>query len=169
MRSRELPPGALLNEYRGGGAYTDAYFTEVPGAVSHSEYVEAFYTTPVFKLERLLLRWLVSKPSTDVQARQLALGTLSAFAAWNVERRAADQVLLSDFTGRTKSWLMVVAVENSGAQLSTRLYFGSAVIPVIHKKSGRPTLGFTFRSLLGFHKIYSRVLLHAARLRLAGS
>jgi hypothetical protein len=64
---------------------------------------------------------------------------------------------------------MVVAVENSGAQLSTRLYFGSAVIPVIHKKSGRPTLGFTFRSLLGFHKIYSRVLLYAARLRLAGS
>jgi hypothetical protein len=46
------------------------------------------------------------------------------------------------------------------------LYFGSAVVP-LRRKSGEPALGFTFSALLGFHKLYSRVLLSTARSRLA--
>jgi hypothetical protein len=165
IQTCELPPGALLRSYLSGGAYADCYFTEVARPVSHAEYVEAFYTTAVFKLERLILTWLFGRPSTDVQANQLASGVLNSFAAWSVEGRSANQLLLSDFRGRTRSWLMTAAVENA-ATPTTRLYFGSAVVPVVSGRSGQATLGFGFRSLLGFHKLYSRVLLRAARGRL---
>jgi hypothetical protein len=163
----ELPHGALLSKYQNGGAYADCYVTQTARHVSHAEYVEAFYTTPLFKLERLLLAWLVSKPSTDAQASQLASGILDSFAAWSVEERREDQLLMCDFQGRTRSWLMVVPMEdeNSGG---TRLYFGSAVVPARATRAGArtPGLGLTFRLLLGFHKLYSRALLFSAKSRL---
>jgi hypothetical protein len=133
--------------------------------VTHAEYVATFYTTPVFKLERLLLAWLVARPSTDAQVQGLASGTLDTFAAWNVEARADDQMLLCDFRGRTRSWLMIDEIQVNGAP-GTRLYFGSAVVPVTDRQSGQARLGFSFRALLGFHKLYSRVLLQAASRRL---
>ncbi|MDO8372388.1 MAG: hypothetical protein Q7T39_10710, partial [Polaromonas sp.] len=117
--------------------------------------------------ERLLLAWLVSKPSTDAQASQLASGTLDSFAAWSVEERCEDQLLMCDFQGRTRSWLMVVPAEGESAA-STRLYFGSAVVPARAPRAGArtPGLGLTFRLLLGFHKLYSRALLFSAKSRL---
>ena len=66
-----LPATSQLAAYRESGAYTDCYCIDLPGAVSLAGYIEAFYTTRVFKLERLVLRWLVARPSTDAQARQL--------------------------------------------------------------------------------------------------
>lgn len=166
IRSCELPPNALLRTYLRDGTYADCYVTEIARSVSQAEYVEAFYATSVFKLERLLLAWFVAKPSTDVQAAELAAGTRDAFAAWSVEGRSADQLLLSDFRGRTRSWLMSTASEMNGAA-STRLYFGSAVVPSARRTSGKPGMGAGFRALLGFHKLYSRVLLRAACSRLA--
>jgi hypothetical protein len=163
----ELPPGAFLEKYQHGEAYADCYVTQIARHVSQAEYVEAFYTTPLFKLERLLLAWLVSKPSTDAQASQLASGTVDSFAAWSVEERREDQLLMSDFQGRTRSWLMVVPVESESAE-GTRLYFGSAVVPARAARTGDPApgLGLTFRLLLGFHKLYSRALLFSAKSRL---
>ena len=76
-----MPAGALLTRYREGGAYADCYVTEIKRSVTHAEYVEAFYTTAVFKAERLILRWCVSRPSTDDEARQLAAGKRDSFAA----------------------------------------------------------------------------------------
>ena len=49
-----LPADALLARYAGAG-YVDCYTAEVRRDVSHAEYVEAFYTGSVFKLERYLL------------------------------------------------------------------------------------------------------------------
>lgn len=158
----ELPQGALLREYLQDGMYADCYRTSVTGRVSHAEYVEAFYTTAVFRLERLLLGWFASRPSTDVDAAGLASGARDAFAAWRVESRDMDQVLLADFTGRTRSWLMVAAGEGGG----TTLFFGSAVVPARSRRTGEATLGVAFRFLLGLHKLYSRVLLRAAKARL---
>src|SRR5205823_938521 len=83
IRSCQLPSEALLNRYLASGAYADCYVTEVARRVSHAEFVEAFYTTAVFKLERLILHAFVSRPSTDAQAGQLARGELSSFAAWS--------------------------------------------------------------------------------------
>lgn len=152
-----LPESALLARYRDGGAYTDCYALELPTRVTHEAYVAAFYTTRLFKLERMILRLAVNRPSTDEGARALAAGADADFAAWSVEARAENQLLMCDFMGRTRSWLMVELL-NSG----TRLYFGSAVVP----KHGSRGMGFPFDLLLGFHKVYSRALLAAAARRL---
>jgi hypothetical protein len=166
IQSCRLPAGALLDRYANAGAYADCYVAEIARVVSHAELVEAFYTSTVFKLERLILMLLASRPSSDAQAKQLAHGETDTFAAWSVESRAPNQVLLSDYTGRTRSWLMVATPE-SGDPTHTSLYFGSAVVPERGAAAGRTDLGFMFRWLLGFHKLYSRALLHAARARLS--
>ncbi len=158
-----LPDASLLARYRlQQGAYTDCYSTEIAGRVGQADFVEAFYTTWVFKLERTILRWAVAKPSTDAQATLLAQGALDAFSAWTVEDRSEDQLLLCDLHGRTRSWLMVAASESGK---STRLYFGSAVVPAKGSESGAD-IGAGFRLLLGFHKLYSKILLKAAVTRL---
>lgn len=156
-----IPEQALLRRYCDGDSYTDCYTTTVAGHIRQADYVEAFYTTWLFKLERWVLSWLVHRPSTDAQARELAAGTSAGFAAWSVEAREPTQVLLCDLHGRTRSWLMVAAGRDA-----TQLYFGSAVVPVVDRRSGRKHLGIGFRALLGFHKLYSRLLLSAAVARL---
>jgi hypothetical protein len=165
IQSCPLPDDALLRSYLKEGAYTDCYVTDFAGPVSHAQYVTAFYTTFLFKLERLILAWFVSKPSTDDGARQLAAGSSEVFAAWRVEQRSENQLLLCDFRGATRSWLMV-APEASGGSQGTRLYFGSAVVPRRNTKTGTPRLALGFRLLLGFHKLYSVLLLYSAKSRL---
>lgn len=159
IRPGALPADALLLRLREAGAYTDCYGVTVGREVTHAQFVEAFYTTWVFKLERAILALAVAKPSTDAQARALARGESDAFAAWTVEARAPDQLLMCDYRGRTRSWLMREVAEGG-----TRLYFGSAVVPVADAH-GRKSLG-GFSVLLAFHKLYSRVLLQAAVKRL---
>jgi hypothetical protein len=161
-----LPAQALLAKYAGTGAYTDCYALDVAGTVSHAAYVEAFYTGRVLKVELLLLGLLLAKPSTDAQARQLSLGEIDRFSGWHVEDRNTDQLLMCDFRGKTRSWLMVVP-QSEGSTPATRLYFGSAVLPSGTKATGEPRMGALFALLLGFHKRYSRVLLDGARARLA--
>lgn len=155
-----LPRTALLQRYAKQGEYTDCFATDIPVRSSLPMFVEAFYTTWLFKIERAILAWLLSLSSTDDEARQIARGERDRFAAWNVEDRSDDQLLLIDLRQRTGSWFMV-ASRDSGS----RLMFGS----VVFRTEGTPTqrkMRWTFRSLLGFHRIYSRALLSAARSRL---
>lgn len=158
-----VPTGTLLADYAGTG-FVDCYAADVGRAVSQAEFVAAFYTGRVFKLERLLLRWFAGIQATDEGARQLAAGTRRDFAAWTVEGRTGDQLLMCDLRGRTRSWFMVAPLP-SGA--GTRLYFGSAVVPGQPVQGTRPRLGAVFTALLGFHKVYSKVLLGEARARVA--
>ena len=160
-----LPDHALLSHYAKAGAYTDCYTTVIPRSVSHVDFVTAFFTTGLFKLERLILRWAVSTPSTDAEACQLATGERDAFAAWTVEDRSENQLLMCDLYDRTRSWFMTVP-ERTGSGPATRLYFGSAVVPTKQPTSNRPIMGFQFKALLGFHRLYSRLLLRAAMRRL---
>lgn len=160
-----LPEEALLRKYLEGGSFTDCYAVNVPGTVSQAAYVAAFYTSGVFKVERRLLGWFASRPATDEQAHALGAGQIDTFSAWSVESRNANQLLLRDFQGRTRSWLMSSPADVNGAP-GTRLYFGSAVVPVVNRRTGEAGMGVVFRALLGFHKIYSRVLLRAAVSRL---
>ena len=167
VQPKSLPTTALLTKYTNSGAYTDCFVTDIPRRVSHTEFVEAFYTGGLFKLERLLLRLFLSKPSTDLQARQLAAGELNEFAAWTVEAREDDQLLLCAIDGRTRSWLMVSTTNVLGG---TRLYFGSALLPsrkTGNASTGKPEMGFVFKALLSFHNFYSRALLSAAARRLS--
>ncbi|GJM05154.1 MAG: hypothetical protein DHS20C09_11450 [marine bacterium B5-7] len=165
IESCDIPDDALLGKYRKDGSYTDCYVTDISITVTYSQYIAAFYTTLIFKLERLILKLAVSRPSTDAQVAQLATGSLDEFAAWYVEDRCENQLLLCDYSGRTRSWLMVVPLTHD-SDVRTRLYFGSAVVPVVEPKTGKRSLVFFYRALLGFHKLYSVVLLYAARSRL---
>lgn len=155
--SSPAPDEALHAKYERAGAYTDCFTTEISGHVSHSQFVEAFYTSRVFKLERVILKWFVDKPSTDAEAKELADGARDRFAAWTVEARSSDQLLMCDYLGHTRSWLMVAPCERDGSP-ATRLHFGSVVVPVRR---------FPYKVLLGFHRLYSRVLLSSASARLA--
>jgi len=153
----------LLSDYSKVGNYTDCYTTDIPGQISFPEFIFAFYTTPLFKLERLILNFTISRPSTDMQAKQLANGVSDRFAAWHVEKRNDNEILMCDLVSRTRSWLMAVPAHDTS---QTRLYFGSAVVPRQHTKAEEPSLEFGFRALLGFHQIYSVFLLSSARWRL---
>jgi len=160
-----LPYNALLNTYQHNGAYTDCYCTEISRTVTHSQYVNAFYTTSVFKLERSILKWVVSKPSSEAQVVQLADGETDTFSAWTVEKRCENQVLLCDYQKRTRSWLMITHEESENG-ITTRLYFGSAVVPIKNIKTGNSSFGLVFHALSWFHKMYSVVLLFSAKARL---
>jgi hypothetical protein len=163
VQRQPLPPGALHERYARDGAYTDCYATRIDRAVSHEEFVAAFYTTWLFKLERWILSWSVKKPSTDAQARGIARGDIREFAAWTEEARTPDQLLMCDFLGHTRSWFRV----SPQSPRRTTLYFGSVVTSRVNPKTGQRELGRSYRALLGFHKLYSRALLAAARARLS--
>lgn len=156
-----LPSHALLFPYSAAGAYTDCYSIDVAGAVSIEQFVAAFYTSSLFKMERWVLKWAVAKPSTDDEARQFSSGTLDRFAAWTVEGRTDTQFLACDYQGRTRSWLMVTP--KVGA---TTLSFGSAVVaaPKAGSRAGKAPL--IFRLLTGPHRLYAKALLRSAVHRL---
>ena len=155
-----IPNGRLISALAlAEGHYADAFHVTLPRAVDLTTFVAAFYTTPLFKAERFVLRLFARAPTTDADAVYLAEGLSDQFAVWTVEGRNGTEILLGDKSGRTKSWL---CVEPAGGE--TVLWFGSVVVPVMQR--GKPTLGPVFDSLLGAHKLYSRMLLAAAAKRI---
>lgn len=162
-----LPDSALSKHYEAKGAYTDCFYLDLPHKVSFEEYVEAFYTTPLFKLERKILAVIVRKPSTDQEARALAKGEVSKFSSWHVEDREEQQILLSDFMHKTRSWLRAEDISD-GDQTKTRLYFGSVVVPP-QTKNGPGKFGFLFHATTGLHVAYSKALLKGAVKQLSQS
>lgn len=168
VTATSLPGNSLLRRYAdgadaGAGHYTDCFSADVEGDVSLTEFVTAFYTTPLFRIERIILRWLARRPSSDADVTALASARADAFAAWTVERRERTQLLMADVSGRTRSWFMVDPAPRCGA--ATRLFFGSAVL----RDRAAPTMpvhGFGFRTVIRFHRGYSVALLWSARRRL---
>jgi len=161
-----LPDHALLATYKRQGAYTDCFATEVSHTISHEEYIQAFYTTLIFKLERSIIKWAVAKPSSDDEVNLLAAGATDTFSAWSVEDRSKNQLLMCDFKNKTRSWLMIESIEKKDGK-RTRLYFGSAVVPDKNLKPAQSPLGAVFKALHWFHLSYSRILLLSAKLRLS--
>lgn len=159
-----LPANALLARYVERGAFTDCFKTTIDREIDFPSYVVAFYTTLLFRAERFILKWLVKRPSSDEDVRKLAAGEATEFAAWTVEARSENQLLLCDMHGRTRSWLM--AVPDNDQSGHTVLYFGSAVVPRRTANTGEPKMGGGFAVLKGFHLWYSKALLAGARSRL---
>ena len=160
-----LPDGALLRTYR-GGLYPerwresgDCFTISADRVVSLAEFVLAFYTSPVFRIERVILGLLVGAPSTDIDARCLAEGTTASFAIWRVGERTAVQLLMCDRYERTRSWFGVVALGDG----KTLLQFGSAVASRSSPRAVPRARGSLFGLLLRFHVVYSQVLLYAAK------
>ncbi len=155
-----LPKNALLARYlhsKDSKGYTDCFAINLQQRIELPDFVEAFYTSSLFKVERAILM-IIGKSSNDKKARELATGLRPDFAAWTVEDRNKNQILLCDFLQRTRSWLMV---ENTNEPNQTKLYFGSAVV-FKSSDSGKtkPPTGFSLLSR--FHVWYSKALLNAA-------
>jgi hypothetical protein len=163
IQSRALPPLNLLAQRISPGDYADCLAVNVPGATNLGTFVQAFYTSAAFRPERMVLR-LIGRGSTDADVRALVDGSADNFAAWDVEAREANELLLRDFQHRTRSWLMVekLAEPVSGAlpgSPATRLTFGSGVM---HPKGTGSGGGKLFRLLLPVHKIYAKLRLKSA-------
>ncbi|WP_457417796.1 hypothetical protein [Roseateles sp. P5_E7] len=157
------PPDSLLARLAAErSAFADAYTLRFPRTVSLAAFVEAFYTTRLFKVERALLA-LFGKPSSDAMARAVARGESERFAVWTVEKRVGDELLMHEDSGATRSWFKAEAGEGGG----TTLWFGSAVVPRRREPGGEARMGRVFHALLGFHRWYSRALLKAAARRLS--
>lgn len=148
---------SFLGAYARAGAFTDCYEAAVPASVDLPLFIQAFYTTRLFKLERWLLAKVLHMASTDGQALDLAHARTHRFSAWKVECRSGDEILLD--AGQTRSWLSARTLSISPPR--SALSFGSAVVP--RHPGGK--FGWVFHVLLGFHRLYSRLLLAAAAKR----
>ena len=161
----EVPDDALLRTYQGGRRPEcwvksgDCFAVTVNRTVTLAEFVFAFYTSPVFRIERLILHLLAGAPSLDSQAQRLAEGSGTSFAIWSVGERTATQLLMCDRYERTRSWFSVVRVDAG----TTLLQFGSAVAARSEQKTESKVRRALFLVLLKFHVFYSRILLHAAQ------
>jgi hypothetical protein len=162
----EVPLNSLLRSYSGGRGFADCYVAEVPGDISQQAFVAAFYTSPLFKIERALIQYFAARPASDADAEQLSRGLAGRFSAWRVEGQSSSELLLADVSGRTRSWLMAAPVVGPAQTPRTRLYFGSAVVPRAGQGGGKRDMGWGFHALLGFHRLYSCWLLAAASKRL---
>lgn len=152
-RSISVPKDALLHRYVDKpGAYTDCFEVMSPLSVTHVEFIEAFYTTWLFRLERVILAAVLCRGVSDTEVIALAEGREDNFAVWTVEDRMSDQILLQDASGQTCSYLAVVGKEGG----VTHLIFGSAVFA----KTGEMPLWI--KALIPAHRFYSKALLRLA-------
>jgi hypothetical protein len=164
IEQEAVPSDSLLKTYRGGarpehwGLQGDCFAVVVDAPITLSDFVFAFYTSPVFRVERGILRLLAGAPSTDAGARGVAEGSATTFAIWRVGERTATQLLMCDRFEKTRSWFQVAPMEGGG----TLLRFGSAVAGSRNRETGALLMGRWFRWLIGFHVLYSRILLGAA-------
>lgn len=153
VREVAVPEGSLLAAYAARG-HVDAWAADLPRPVELAALIRAFYDSAAFRPERVLLG-LAGLRGGAADLRALADGSGSRFAAWTLEARRPDEILLA--AGRTRSWLAVAPAPDG-----CTLRFGSAVVA---RGDGR--LGAAFGALLGFHRVYSRLLLGSAVRRLA--
>lgn len=157
----QIPYDALTAKYIEEGAFVDCYSVEIPMEITLDEYIKAFYTTSLFKIERAILSVITSRPATNSEAVEFSLGRTESYSIWTVESRSSNQILLCDFTDKTRSWLMV-KTSRTEEVVTTRLFFGSVVIPKKVSDSGNRSFGILFHLFGGFHRIYSKALLNAS-------
>lgn len=156
VTAQPLPPDSLLAQRVRPGDFADCYTAEVPGEVSFAQYLTAFYSSAAFFPERNLLR-LIGRGAGHADIAALAEDRTERFAAWTIEERTDNQLLMRDFLGKTRSWLKL---EHTAG--STRLFFGSWV----GTKGDTGRLSLTTNIAYPFHRLYSRTLLAGAVRRL---
>lgn len=155
IKLTDIPHGGFLQNYADiDNCHTDCFVTEVAKQVSFADYAKAFFSSPIFKLERHIIALTLRKPTNEQDVADLISGASDRFAVWQVENRADNQLLMKVGDGQIRTWLMV----EEGAD-HTKLYFGSAVLP----KDENGSMGFIFYALMGFHKLYARLLLWLAK------
>ncbi len=154
VTSCAVPSGGVLSPYAAQDAtYTDCFEARLTAQVSLARFLGAFYTTGLFRLERLALTLPLRRWIGDGELYDMAAGRSDEFAIWTVEARDSRQILLRERSGRTRSYLAVEAMD-AGV---TRLLFGSAVVP-----GHGQTLPGAVRFMGPLHRAYSRALLGLA-------
>lgn len=66
------PEDTFLRNYLIQGNYIDCYTTAIAKQVSFPEFIFAFYTTWLFKIEAFILTFTARKPSSDVEAKKVS-------------------------------------------------------------------------------------------------
>ncbi len=163
-KAHARPGGALTERYANRGDHVDCYAIDLAGAVAIDGLIAAFFSARAFQPERWFLK-AIGKPSVPADWRALASGVRDDFAAWSVEERAADQILLCDYLKATRCWLMIEPF-SSLSPTHTRLYFGSVVT---RRKAAGDSRSPLFSALLPLHGAYSKILLNSAAARLRTS
>lgn len=166
IKKCDIPETGLLQKYADTtGCYADCFTTNVPAFVSFHDFVTSFFSSPIFKLERFLIKLTLGKPTTEQDIKDFVSGKSNDFAVWQVEERSENQLLLTVGKGQIRTWLMVEHVNNEVGSTNTQtiLYFGSAVLP--NDQNG--SMGMMFHALSGFHVLYSKILLWQAQRGLA--
>ena len=159
ITSTALPDTAFLARYEAQpDTHTDCYHARVAKHVPLERFINAFFNSWLFRIERLILKLSLTKPATDQDIANLANGTSNNMAAWRIEERDDDQILLEVPDTPIRTWPMR---EDAGDH--TNLYFGSAILPMRTDKNGKPAMGHIFIMLMGFHQIYARALLYLAK------
>jgi hypothetical protein len=166
VTASELPPESLLARLRGPECYRDAFRASVAGDVSLGELITAFFSSRVFLTERMALH-LIGRGAGHRDIAALAAGRTERFAAWEVEAREENELLMHDFLDKTCCWL-AVSSRREDAALDAPLpvpetgrayiWFGTAV---------REFEGPIVSRLRDAHRWYARLLLEAAARRLA--
>ena len=84
-RAISVPRDTLLSRYAGQDAtYTDCYEVMFVGDADLGQFITAFYTTWLFRAERLILSLVLRRRIKDSEVSALAKGA-ETFAAWRVE------------------------------------------------------------------------------------
>ena len=161
-----LPPQSLLARKRGPECYRDAFRASVAGEVSLGELVTAFFSSRAFLAERMALH-LIGRGADHADIAALAAGRTERFAAWQMEAREENELLMHDFLDQTCCWLAVSTRGPDGAldgplpvpeRGRTFIWFGTGV-----REVGGPIM----RNLQGAHRFYARQLLAGAARGLA--
>lgn len=160
-----LPDDSLLARHRGPECYRDAFRVEVPGDVSLAELITVFFGSGAFLPERTALR-LIGRGAGRAEIAELADGRAKRFAAWELEAREENELLMHDFLDKTCCWLAVSpggeapdlagGLPRPGAG-RTYLWFGTGV---------RDFEGPIISRLREAHRWYARWLLAGAARRL---
>jgi hypothetical protein len=158
---------ALLVTHRGRHperwrVYHDCFRICVRGRVPLQQFVVAFYTSWLFRFERAVPRILLAIPSSDADVYALAQGTHDTFAAWYVGGAHTDRATHVRSL-RAHALMFLVGPDGDGG---TELCFGSAVVGQ-RRANGSFVMSPLSRALLGFHELYSQLLLQAAARSLA--
>ena len=165
LTTQPVPADSLLARRIRPGDYADCFVVVVDSTVSLGEFITAFYSSAAFRTERTALA-LLGRYATAEDIAALAQGQTDSFAAWDVEERTNDQLLMQDFLGKTRSWLSVEPVAGRDA---TVLRFGSWV-GAKAERDGAVTgnrLSLITNLAYPFHRAYSRLLLAGAVRHLA--
>jgi len=121
-------------------------------------FINAFFNSWLFRIERLILKLTLKKPATDQDITKLANGMSNTMTAWRIEQRDDNQILLEVPDTPIRTWLMR---EDAGDH--TNLYFGIAILPMRTDKNGKPAMSHISIVLMGFHQLYARALLYLAK------